>query len=326
MITEAELLFQLNSHQEFNEFASRIFQKQSSEETVYGRFLKLLNRPAARSWQEAPFLPISLFKSHSIKSHEFNEEAAFTSSGTTGQERSKHYVDNLDRYSRIFTENFRRFYGPPSNYRILALLPSYLERSGSSLVTMARGLIDESNHPENGFYLDDLEGLSKILSRPPEYAGKTLLLGVTFALLDLAERYPQNLDNTIIMETGGMKGRREEMTREDVHDNLKRAFGLSEIHSEYGMTELLSQAYSLGEGRFYCPPWMKVMARNPRDPFQRLGFGEVGGLDIIDLGNQQSCAFIATEDLGRVFEDGSFEVLGRFDEAEARGCNLLYTG
>lgn len=251
-------------------------------------------------------------------------EILFESSGTTAQIQAKHPIANVSLYRESFTRGFSRFYGTPEKYCIVALLPSYLERSGSSLVYMMDHLIGLSHHPDSGFYLDNLEELSKLLQRRNEDGQATLLVGVSYALLDLAERFPVKLkDHIIMMETGGMKGRRKEMVRGELHESLQKAFGLETIHSEYGMTELLSQAYSSGNGLFHTPPWMKVLLRDPNDPFSMVQAGKTGGLNIIDLANLYSCSFLATGDLGRVYPDDTFEILGRFDHSDIRGCNLM---
>lgn len=255
-----------------------------------------------------------------------NAEVVFESSGTEGTTPSLHHVADASLYYKSFTTAFQQFYSDPYTYCILALLPAYLERSGSSLVHMMDHLIKDSGHPDSGFYLNNLEELASVLQKRNEDGFPTLLMGVSFALLDLAEKHPMSLgDHIVVMETGGMKGRRNEMVRSELHGELKTAFGMDAIHSEYGMTELLSQAYSKGEGLFYCPPWMKILVRDPNDPLSLLSAGQSGGINVIDLANLNSCSFLATGDLGKVFEDGSFEVLGRFDHSDIRGCNLLVT-
>ena len=251
-------------------------------------------------------------------------EAVFESSGTTGKTPSRHHVANIQLYRENFLRNFNAFYGSPEELCILALLPSYLERESSSLVYMMNQLIQWSKHADSGFYLDQLGELSAILGKRNNDRHPTLLLGVSFALLDLAEQNPISLWNNIsVMETGGMKGRRKDLVRSELHRVLKEAFGVGNIHSEYGMTELLSQAYSDGDGLFRPPPWMNVLVRDPNDPLSLLPPGQSGGINIIDLANIYSCSFIATGDLGKVHEDGSFEVLGRYDHSDIRGCNLL---
>jgi hypothetical protein len=292
---------------------------------VYGKFLNFLGVSAhsVKEISDIPFLPIEVFKAHPVVSGQFEPQEIFTSSGTTGADTSKHYVRELDLYTASFRKTFNRFYGPVSNYCVLALLPAYLERTGSSLVFMANDFISQSQHPLSGFYLNNLAELSEILQKLESEKQPTLLLGVSFALLDLAEQFPQKLQHTLVMETGGMKGRRKELTRSELHDILKTAFNLEKIHSEYGMTELLSQAYSKGDGLFSCPPWMRVLIREQSDPLNYAPTGKTGGINVIDLANIDSCSFIATSDLGRLHINGNFEVLGRFDSSDVRGCNLL---
>lgn len=272
--------------------------------------------------EKLPFLPIGFFKTHKVVSSDFVPEALFESSGTSQTIQSKHYVKSLSLYEDAFTKGFQLQYGPAENYCFLGLLPSYLERNNSSLVYMVQKLMEKSNHPLNGFYLNNFQELFNRLQQLEKDGQPTILIGVTFGLLDFAEQYHLPLNNTIIMETGGMKGRREEMTREEVHQQLKNSFGVETIHSEYGMTELLSQAYSKGSGIFQCPPWMKVLVRDEDDPFHIRTNGK-GAINIIDLANVYSTSFIATDDVGEVFEDGSFRVLGRMDNSDIRGCSLL---
>ncbi|HVZ97148.1 MAG TPA: hypothetical protein VG847_09760, partial [Chitinophagaceae bacterium] len=275
-----------------------------------------------------PYLPIEFFKTKTVTALSFDPEIIFESSGTTGDTTSRHFVKKLSLYQRSFLESFELFYGKPSGWRIIALLPGYLERTGSSLVYMADHLIQLSGHPESGFYLYDHEKLRQVLLKCESDRQPVLLLGVTFALLDFAEKYSLQLKHTIVMETGGMKGRREEITRSEVHHILKKKLGVKNIHSEYGMTELLSQAYAHNEGIFKCPPWMKVVVREENDPFAITSQPAVhrasgGLLNIIDLANIYSCSFIATDDIGKLHPDGSFEVLGRKDNSDIRGCSLL---
>lgn len=304
--------------------ALELFRHQIEYNPTYAKFVGLLGISAndVTGVENIPFLPVEAFKDHRVVTGEFTAESIFTSSGTTGSATSRHHVRDAGLYESVYTRGFERVYGPLSDFCILALLPSYLERSGSSLVAMARGFIEKSHHPKSGFYLNNLEELSEILGALSQSGQRTLLLGVTYALLDLAENFPQPLRNTVIMETGGMKGRRKEMVREDVHQILQSGFQVDTIHSEYGMTELLSQAYSQERGIFRCPPWMKILVREHDDPLHFI-LEKTGGINVIDLANIDSCAFIATSDLGRVNTDGSFEVLGRFDYSDVRGCNLL---
>jgi hypothetical protein len=318
-------IFSISSNEEFVSLALDIFRFQASSNQVYASFIDHLgiDCTSVRSLEDIPFMPISFFRDQKVVSGKFRPETTFVSSGTTGTGRSNHLVKNLSVYERSVTEGFRLFYGEPSSYALLALLPSYLERDGSSLAYMAGHLIRKTGKRESGFYLDDLEGLLAIIKSLRSKGTGIILLGVSFALLDLAERFGQDLPGTIIMETGGMKGRRKEIIREDLHDILKSSFGIDKIHSEYGMTELLSQAYSRGEGIFYSPPWMKVMIRDHLDPGVYVPEAVSGGINIIDLANVHSCSFIETSDLGKSHNDGGFEVLGRFDNSDIRGCNLL---
>jgi hypothetical protein len=319
----------------FGEKALELFRLQYAGNSLYRQFCDLLGRspdapaglPAGRALLSIPFLPIRFFKSHRVATGTFREQVIFESSGTTQTGQSRHYVRDQSLYEQSFREAFRIFYGDPRDYCILSLLPSYLERGHSSLVYMADVLMKDSDHPDNGFYLNQFEALAQVLQAQETRGQKTILLGVTFALLDFAEAFPLALKHTIVMETGGMKGRKRELTRAEVHGFLKERWGLREVHAEYGMTELLSQAYSKGDGRFVCPPWMRVVLRGEDDPLSltdEAGQGRTEGLiNIIDLANVHSCAFIATDDLGRLHPDGSFEVIGRMDNADLRGCSLL---
>jgi hypothetical protein len=269
-----------------------------------------------------PFLPISFFKTHQVVCKNFEPEAVFESSGTSLTVQSRHFVKHLSVYREAFMNAFEHFYGKPQEWCILALLPSYLERSGSSLVLMVKELIEAGGHPKSGFYLHNTDELFRQLQCLENKHQKTLLLGVTYALLDFAELYSLQCNSTVIMETGGMKGRREELTRDEIHTHLKKSFGTSVIHSEYGMTELLSQAYSKGNGIFQTPPWVKVLVRDEDDPLNIHETGR-GAINIMDLANLYSCSFIATDDVGEVYEDGSFKILGRMDNSDIRGCSLL---
>jgi phenylacetate-coenzyme A ligase PaaK-like adenylate-forming protein len=323
-IPSAPKIFEINSDQEFNETCLEVFQFQAQENAVYREYLKHLSVNAGdiNRIEDIPFLPIELFKSHKILSGKSEaQEIIFSSSGTTGTSTSKHYVSQLEIYERSFLDAFNKFYGSPKEFRILALLPSYLERTGSSLIYMVERLIKDSAHSDSGFFLDDFDQLRNILST--ESDRKTLLIGVSFALLDFIEQESIELKNTTVMETGGMKGRRKELTREELHKELQEGFGIDSIHSEYGMTELLSQAYSKGNGIFECPAWMKVLVRDTNDPLTIFPAGKSGGVNVIDLANINSCSFIATSDLGKTYDDGSFEILGRFDYSDLRGCNLM---
>ena len=269
-----------------------------------------------------PFLPIGFFKTQPVKTTDFSPEAVFASSGTTGMATSRHEIKDLALYRASFRAGFQRFYGNITDWCVIGLLPSYLERSNSSLVVMVDDLIRETGHPDSGFYLYDHAALYSLLGRLEARGQKTLLIGVTFALLDFAEQYSLSLRHTVVMETGGMKGRRRELTRPELHAYLGQRLGVTAIHAEYGMTELLSQAYSAGNGIFTCPPWMQVLVRMEDDPLDVRTEGE-GILNIIDLANRWSCGFLATDDVGRVYPDGRFEVSGRVDTSDMRGCSLL---
>lgn len=319
-----ELSKLIDQPQAFEELAIKIFRYQARHNPLYRRFLELLRRdPASISvLEEIPFLPISFFKSHVVKTNDWPETAVFSSSGTTGQVTSRHFVRDQDFYTHNTVQGFRPFYGDPAHWTIFALLPSYLERNGSSLVVMADHFIQRSQYSQSGFFLNNMDELATLLQNQPK-SNPVLLLGVSFALLDLAEQYPMDLSGVTIMETGGMKGRRKEITRAELHQTLKRAFQVSEIHSEYGMTELFSQAYNKGGNLFTPAHTMKVISTEINDPFCHTLPGRTGTLNIIDLANLDTCSFIATEDIGRVYSDGQFEVLGRLDAAEMRGCNLM---
>ena len=317
-------VFTIRSESDFQSLALELFRFQAQQNKVYTQYLNYLNIDASRISEvsDIPFLPISFFKTQEVKTGQFEANTIFTSSGTGG-ETSKHSVEDLAVYEQSFNLGFQQFYGNPEDWCILALLPSYLEREGSSLIHMAEALIKQSNDKDSDFYLSQWGQLNEILLRKKEEGKKTLLLGVSFALLDFVEKYEMHFPGLIVMETGGMKGRRKEMIRADLHHLLKVGFGVEYIHSEYGMTELLSQAYSRGEGKFECPPWMKVLTRQTDDPFDKVQKGKTGGLNVIDLANIDSCAFIETQDLARLHQDGSFEVMGRFDNSDIRGCNLM---
>lgn len=318
-------IFSIRSEQEFNETALAIFKHQAANCEPYRQFITNLNIKAEqiKDVKDIPYLPISFFKSHRIVSNTDKEEIVFSSSGTTGMVQSKHYVTDLSVYDDSFIKAFEQFYGKSEDYCLLALLPSYLERDGSSLIYMVDALLKQSKHPDSGYFLHNHEDLYHKLTALKTAGQKTILIGVTYALLDFLEHYQLDFPELIVMETGGMKGKRKEMVREELHDMLKSGFGVSAIHSEYGMTELLSQAYSFGEGIFECPAWMKIILRDTNDPLTLLNANQTGGINVIDLANLNSCSFIATQDLGRLLRDGSFEVLGRFDHSDIRGCNLL---
>lgn len=308
----------------FDRNALALFRSQYERNDLYGQFARSLHKTPddIAGLEQIPFLPISFFKTHSVRTGLFLPEIIFESSGTTGQTASRHDVKSVSLYRESFTRGFELFYGPVSDYCIIGLLPAYLERSGSSLVFMVDELIRQSKHPQSGFYLYAFDKLHELLIDLEKKRQKALLIGVSFALLDFAGEFPMHLRSTIMMETGGMKGRREEITRAQLHETLKQAFRLPQIHSEYGMTELLSQAYSKGNGIYQPVPWMKAMIRKEDDPMDVQESGE-GLLNIIDLANRDSCAFIATDDIAKVYPDGSFEVLGRMDNSDLRGCSLL---
>lgn len=304
--------------------ALSIFRYQYRENAVYRAFTDALgiHPDSVSRLEQIPFLPVRFFKSHKIVSGQSEPEIYFESSGTTGMVNSRHWIQNAGLYKESFTRGFKLVYGEPRKYCILGLLPSYLERGHSSLVYMVEELVRQSGHPQSGFYLHDYAQLQQTLQALEHTGQPTLLIGVTYALLDFAEQFPQTLKHTFIMETGGMKGRRKEMIREEVHGQLMQAFGLNSIHSEYGMTELLSQAYSTGDGIFSYPPWMKIVLRDDEDPLTLLESGK-GVINVIDLANVHSCSFIATDDAGVLYPDGRFEVRGRVDGSDLRGCSLL---
>lgn len=318
-------IFSISTSAEFESVALEIFKYQFHNTRVYRDFCGFLRKDPTnvRTLEDIPFLPIEFFKTHEVLSNAKVPQAVFTSSGTTGQATSKHLVGDLSLYEQSFLRAFQQFYGKPEDWVILALLPSYLERDGSSLIYMVQHLIEISGHPSSGFYLNDYEALKDAITMGEKMDQKILLIGVSFALLDLVEKYNFRLKNTVVMETGGMKGRRKEMIREELHSILREGFGIEQIHSEYGMTELLSQGYSKGNGIFKCPSWMRLFIRDPEDPLTILQSGKTGGINVIDLANINSCSFIATQDLGKDLGKGQTEILGRFDNSDIRGCNLL---
>jgi len=320
-----EQIFNIQNEDDFKTCALKVFKHQFENNTVYRSFCDLLfiHPSDVKELKEIPFLPIQFFKSHQILSSKESVQEIFTSSGTTGSVTSKHLVTDISWYEKSYLKGFEYFYGNIEDYTILALLPNYLEREGSSLIYMVDDLIKKSKKSASGFYLNDLRKLSSELTYLNKNNRKTLLIGVTYALLDLIEQQKFQLNNTIIMETGGMKGRRKELIRDQLHEILCEGFGVAEIHSEYGMTELLSQGYSKGNGIFDCPPWMKILTRDTEDALTILENSKTGGLNVIDLANYNSCSFIATQDLGKVNPNGNFEVLGRFDHSDIRGCNLM---
>jgi hypothetical protein len=321
-----EKVFHLTGQKEFQSLAIEIFRYQAENNIVYNQYLRVLGRDynLVRNIEEIPFLPVEFFRSRKVMIDNLSAETVFESSATTGSAPSHHYVHDTKVYKKSFQGAFRLFYGDPEEYFIAALLPSYTERPNSSLVYMVNDLIEKSRYSESGFFSNNPEKLILKLKESQSKGRKTILLGVSFALLDLAEKHSPDLSGIIIMETGGMKGRRNEITREELHDILKTRLNVQAIHSEYGMTELLSQAYSAGGGIFYAPPWMKVLIRDPQDPLSVIQEPlSTGGINIIDLANFYSCSFISTGDLGKLHSDGGFEVLGRFDSSDVRGCNLM---
>jgi len=321
----ANEIFSVKDRNTFNALALNIFKLQAQNCNVYREYIFHLgiDAEAVNEISKIPFLPISFFKSHSVLSSNEPVEITFSSSGTTGMIQSSHHVTDVKLYEQSYLQAFTQFYGEVTEYCFLALLPSYQQRSGSSLIYMVNDLIEKSSHPQSGYFLYNHEDLLQTLLDLKSKKQKTVLIGVTYALLDFIEQYDIDFPELIVMETGGMKGKRKEMVREELHEQLTRGFGVKTIHSEYGMTELLSQAYALGEGIFTCPGWMQVLIRDTNDPLSLLENGRTGGINVIDLANLHSCSFIATQDLGRINPDQSFEVLGRFDNADIRGCNLL---
>ena len=327
MIPEiTDRIFKITDHVAFSKYALEVFRLQYAGNKIYGEFVKSLRiDPASiKSVPQIPFLPVEFFKNHRVVTGNLPHVKVFESSGTTGSETGKHFVVDTGLYEKSFLNAFRLFYGDPAGWMIAALLPSYTARKNSSLVYMMENLIKRSSYPGSGFYRDDAGSMIPAIEKARLQGRKVLLIGVSFALLDLAEKYSPDFHDIIVMETGGMKGRRNEITRMELHSVLKKAFNAEDIHSEYGMTELLSQAYSKGEGIFHCPPWMKILIRDPQDPLTIINKPEItGGINVIDLANIHSCSFISTGDLGKQHHDSSFEVLGRIDNSDIRGCNLL---
>ncbi|REH56296.1 acyl-protein synthetase LuxE [Tenacibaculum gallaicum] len=318
-------IFNIQSTEDFNKTALQVFKHQFTNNKVYRSFCDLIyvHPSDVNTIEQIPFLPIQFFKTREVLSSTEEIQETFTSSGTTGSTTSKHLVTDLSWYETSYLKGFDYFYGNIEDYVVLALLPNYLERKGSSLIYMVDDLIKRSKNPESGFYLNNLDELAQKLTHIDSQGKKVLLIGVSFALLDLIEQYDFNLSNTIIMETGGMKGRRKELIRNELHTILSNGFGVNEIHSEYGMTELLSQGYSKGNSVFYCPPWMQILTRDTEDALTILPKGKSGGINVIDLANYNSCSFIATQDLGKVYHKNRFEIIGRFDNSDIRGCNLM---
>jgi len=317
-------VFSIDTPETFESMALETFQYQYEHVSVYRSFCDAFNKTPAsvKKIIAIPFMPVAFFKTYTVLDASKKAQAIFTSSGTTGSIKSKHYVANLELYEKSFSKAFELFFGPAEKMTILALLPSYLEQENSSLIYMVNELVQKSENPHSGFFLDDTGSLINTLKLLEKEGSKTLLIGVSYALLNLVEQQRFQLKNTLIMETGGMKGRGKELIREELHEQLKQGFGVTKIYSEYGMTELLSQAYSKGNGIFKCPPWMKILTRDTEDALTYVT-GKTGGINVIDLANKYSCSFIATQDLGKLFPDGSFEILGRFDTSDIRGCNLM---
>ena len=324
MITASDI-FTISSQKQFEKIALKVFRFQYENNLVYQEFCDLLktNPQKVKSLHQIPFLPIQFFKNHNVVSNNNPIETTFTSSGTTGSITSRHLVTDVSIYEESYRQAFSQFYGNIEDYVVLALLPSYLEREGSSLIHMVEDLIQLTNNNDSGFYLNNHEELIQKLIELDQAGQNVILIGVTYALLDLIEKRTFQLQHTIIMETGGMKGRRKEMIREELHEQLCNGFGVTAIHSEYGMTELLSQAYSLGNGIFECPSWMQIHIRDTEDALTYINDGKTGGINVIDLANINSCSFIATQDLGKKYPNTTFEVLGRFDNSDIRGCNLM---
>jgi phenylacetate-coenzyme A ligase PaaK-like adenylate-forming protein len=321
-----EKVFAINNEKEFSIIARDVYEFQFENNPLYQRYCKAVGRipENVKELAQIPFLPISFFKTHEVKTTSFDAQVVFKSSGTTGSVTSSHHVKEANLYETSFSKGFKFFYGDVKDYCIIGLLPSYLERGNSSLVYMVDHLIKESGHEQSGFYLNEFEKLDHTLKELEKAGQKAILIGVTYALLDFSAAYSQQLSNTIIMETGGMKGRGREMTKAELYQHLKKAFGVSRIHSEYGMTELLSQAYGV-DGKMVCPRWMRVLVRDETDPLLVYGSQQSnsGAINIIDLTNLYSCSFIATEDVGRTYEGGEFEILGRMDNSDIRGCSLM---
>jgi phenylacetate-coenzyme A ligase PaaK-like adenylate-forming protein len=324
LVTPSDI-FSISSQKQFEKIALKVFRLQYDNNAVYRTFCEHLkvDKQDIKLVSQIPFLPIQFFKSHDIVTGNHTIQATFTSSGTTGSATSRHLVTDLSLYESSYYQAFCQFYGNIEDYVILALLPSYLEREGSSLIYMVNDLIAKTNNTDSGFYLNNYDEIIQKLIALEDSGQNVILIGVTYALLDLLEKQKFQLQNTIIMETGGMKGKRKELIREELHKILCDGFGVASIHSEYGMTELLSQAYSLGNGVFECPPWMQILIRDTEDALQYVADGKTGGINVIDLANINSCSFISTQDLGKINPNATFEVLGRFDNSDIRGCNLM---
>lgn len=317
--------FEIKTEEDFNQHCLDTYRFQSQHCKVYRDYIRLLgkDKTSIRHFSDIPFMPIEFFKTQQVIADGMNAEITFSSSGTTGMVTSKHLVADVDVYEQTFRRIFADFYGPLSDIAVLALLPSYLERNGSSLIYMVDDLMKQSKQPESNYFLYNHQELYDTLILLKNKGTKTILFGVTYALLDFIENYAFEFPELIIMETGGMKGKRKEMVKQEIHQLLEKAFAVNGIHSEYGMTELLSQGYSAGKGIFRLPKWMKILIRDTNDPLSLIPPHKTGGINVIDLANRYSCSFIATQDLGKVYQDGSFEILGRFDQSDIRGCNLL---
>jgi phenylacetate-coenzyme A ligase PaaK-like adenylate-forming protein len=325
MKPEIQKIFQIQSQKEFHKLALQMFRYQYDNVLVYQEFCNYLhkNKENVKQIEDIPFLPISFFKSHQVIVQDQKETVIFTSSGTTGTITSQHLVSDVSIYQQSFSSGFAQFYGNIENYAVLALLPSYLEREGSSLVYMVNEMISKSNNPHSGFYLHNYQELIEKLEKLDQENQDVILFGVTYALLNVLEIKKLNLKNTIIIETGGIKGKRKELIKQELHEILSNGFGVSHIHSEYGMTEMLSQAYSHQNGIFECVSWLQILIRDPENPLEYLKNEKTGGINVIDLANINSCSFIATQDLGKKYNNNTFEVLGRFDNSDIRGCNLM---
>ena len=319
-------IFNIRTQHEFEQKCLEVFRFQYVNNKIYQRYCNLIGAclSTVKKSTDIPFLPIEFFKKSNVLSSTEAIQKTFSSSGTTGELTSKHYITNIDIYEKSYLKCFNHFYGNITDYCVLALLPAYLEREGSSLIYMVDDLIKRSKHSKSGFYLNNLDELANTLNDLENQGQKTLLIGVSFALLDLVERKQFQLKHTTVMETGGMKGRRKEMIRAELHQILQNGFNVPYIHSEYGMTELLSQAYSQENGLFKCPSWMNIQLRNTENPLESISqTGKTGGINVIDLANINSCSFIATQDLGKLHKNNTFEILGRFDNSDIRGCNLM---
>ncbi len=323
-----ENIFKINNRSDFEAMALELFEAHYHHNLVYRKYCDLLkiNPKKINHSDNIPFLPIQFFKTQTVALEGFSFVDFFKSSGTTSEITSKHHIVDFGIYDESLLKGFEHFFGNPQKYCFLSLLPNYLEQGNSSLIYMIEKLNEASGHPENGFYLNNQDELLQTLQRLEKQGQPTILFGVTYALLDLTEKAKLNLNHTTVFETGGMKGRRKEMVREELHALLCERFGVASIYSEYGMTELFSQAYSSGNGIYNCPPWMKILIRETNNPLQLAKDGATGGINVIDFANLYSCPFIATQDLGKLRPDGKFEVLGRFDNSDVRGCNLMVSG